>query len=97
MVALEKGEVDNLLMADVNPVYSLGAMEAISKAGFTAYIWVQPPNETSQACQLSLPRSPLSGGLGGCRTGKWFIQPAATLHTSPIQHQSFPGLPAELG
>ncbi|TFH28379.1 MAG: 4Fe-4S dicluster domain-containing protein [Bacteroidia bacterium] len=54
IVSLEQGEVDNLILANVNPVYSLGGFEAMKKAGFTAYIG-SAQNETSQACQLICP------------------------------------------
>jgi molybdopterin-containing oxidoreductase family iron-sulfur binding subunit len=51
---LENGQVDNLLMVDVNPVYSLDGFEAMNKAGFTAYLG-SATNETSLACQLICP------------------------------------------
>jgi Fe-S-cluster-containing dehydrogenase component len=51
---LNAGQVDNLLMVDVNPIYSLGGFEAIKKAGFTAYMG-SALNETASACQLICP------------------------------------------
>ncbi len=51
---LENGRVDNLLMAHVNPVYSMGGVETIKKAGFTLYIGTTL-NETAEACQLLCP------------------------------------------
>ncbi len=51
---LNNGEVDNLFMVNVNPLYSLGGFEAIKKAGFTAYIGTVV-NETAEACQLVCP------------------------------------------
>ena len=54
IISLEQGEVDNLILANVNPVYSLGGFEAMKKAGFTAYIG-SAQNETAQACQLICP------------------------------------------
>lgn len=54
LVSLEQGEVDNLILANVNPLYSLGGFEVMKKAGFTAYIG-SAQNETSQACQLVCP------------------------------------------
>ena len=52
--SLDRGEVDNLFLVNVNPVYSLGGFEAIKKAGFTAYLG-SAPNETAAACQLICP------------------------------------------
>jgi len=52
--ALEKGEVDNLLMVDVNPVYSLGNSFALDKAGFTLYMGTSL-NETAEASQVICP------------------------------------------
>lgn len=52
--SLEKGDVDNLLMMDVNPVYSLGGFEALDKAGFTLYMGTTL-NETAEACQMICP------------------------------------------
>jgi len=52
--SLEKGEVDNLLMLDVNPVYSLGGFAALDKAGFTLYMGTSL-NETAEACQVICP------------------------------------------
>ncbi len=51
---LENGEVDNLVMAHVNPVYSLGGFESMKKAGFTLYMGTAL-NETAEACQLLCP------------------------------------------
>ena len=52
--SLENGEVDNLLMANVNPVYSLGGFDALNKAGFTLYVG-PALNETAEACQVLCP------------------------------------------
>jgi len=52
--SLSQGEVDNLIMANVNPIYSLGGFEAMKKAGFTAYLG-SALNETASACQLICP------------------------------------------
>ena len=52
--SLDQGEVDNLFMVNVNPIYSLGGFEAIKKAGFTAYLG-SALNETANACQLICP------------------------------------------
>jgi len=52
--SLNEGEVDNLIIANVNPIYSLGGFEAIKKAGFTAYLG-SALNETADACQLICP------------------------------------------
>jgi len=52
--ALNQGEVDNLIMVNVNPIYSMGGFEAIKKAGFTAYLG-SSLNETANACQLICP------------------------------------------
>jgi len=52
--SLNQGEVDNLIMANVNPIYSLGGFEAMKKAGFTAYLG-SSLNETASACQLICP------------------------------------------
>ncbi len=52
--SLDRGEVDNLFLINVNPIYSMGGMEAIKKAGFTAYIG-STRNETASACQLICP------------------------------------------
>ncbi len=52
--SLERGEVDNLLMVNVNPLYSLGGSDAINKAGFTAYLG-SALNETAEACQVICP------------------------------------------
>jgi Fe-S-cluster-containing dehydrogenase component/anaerobic selenocysteine-containing dehydrogenase len=51
---LESGEVDNLLMAGVDPVYSLGGFDALHKAGFTLYMGCAL-NETAEACQVLCP------------------------------------------
>jgi Fe-S-cluster-containing dehydrogenase component/anaerobic selenocysteine-containing dehydrogenase len=52
---LGNGQIDNLLMVDVNPAYSLpGGLEAISQAGFTAYLGTTL-NETAEACQVLCP------------------------------------------
>ncbi len=52
--SLNQGEVDNLIMVNVNPIYSLGGFEAMKKAGFTAYLG-SSLNETASACQLICP------------------------------------------
>jgi len=52
--ALNQGEVDNLFLINVNPVYSLGGFEAMKKAGFTTYMG-SALNETALACQLICP------------------------------------------
>jgi len=52
--SLENGDVDNLIMAGVNPVYSLGGFDAINKAGFTLYMG-PALNETAEACQVICP------------------------------------------
>jgi len=52
--ALNNGEVDNLFLVNVNPLYSMGGLESISKAGFTAYIGCAV-NETAEACQMICP------------------------------------------
>jgi molybdopterin-containing oxidoreductase family iron-sulfur binding subunit len=52
--ALDRGEVDNLLLVNVNPIYSLGGFEGMKKAGFTAYLG-SAVNETAAACQLICP------------------------------------------
>jgi len=52
--SLDRGEVDNLFLINVNPIYSLGGFEAIKKAGFTAYLG-SSLNETAEACQLICP------------------------------------------
>ncbi|MEN8227864.1 MAG: 4Fe-4S dicluster domain-containing protein [Bacteroidota bacterium] len=52
--SLNNGEVDNLFLINVNPLYSLGGFEAIRKAGFSAYIG-SSVNETAEACQLICP------------------------------------------
>jgi len=51
---LDRGEVDNLFLVNVNPIYSMGGFEAMKKAGFTAYIG-SALNETARACQLICP------------------------------------------
>ncbi|MGW8316111.1 MAG: hypothetical protein ACWGNV_10955 [Bacteroidales bacterium] len=52
--ALDQGEVDNLLLCQVNPVYSLGGKDQLNKAGFTLYMGTAI-NETGSACQLVCP------------------------------------------
>lgn len=52
--SLDRSEVDNLIMVNVNPIYSLGGFEAIKKVGFTAYLG-SALNETAEACQLICP------------------------------------------
>jgi len=53
--ALERGEVDNLLMANVNPAYSSReAGDAIKKAGFTLYMGASI-NETGNLCGVVCP------------------------------------------
>ncbi|MDF1575077.1 MAG: 4Fe-4S dicluster domain-containing protein [Bacteroidales bacterium] len=52
--SLQRGEVDNLLLVQVNPLYSLGGFEAMKQAGFTAYLGTAL-NETASACQLICP------------------------------------------
>ncbi|RLD72203.1 MAG: molybdopterin oxidoreductase [Bacteroidetes bacterium] len=54
VTSLNQGEVDNLFLVNVNPIYSLGGFEAMKKAGFTAYIG-SALNETASACQLICP------------------------------------------
>ncbi len=54
VMQLQNGQVDNLLMVDVNPVYSLGGFDAVKKAGFTAYLGCAL-NETAEACQILCP------------------------------------------
>ena len=51
---LEKGEVENLLMMNVNPVYSLGGFDAMEKAGFTLYMG-SALNETAGASKVICP------------------------------------------
>jgi molybdopterin-containing oxidoreductase family iron-sulfur binding subunit len=51
VMELESGQVDNLLMVDVNPVYSMGGFESMKKAGFTAYLG-SALNETAEACKV---------------------------------------------
>jgi len=52
--AMERGEVDNLLLCQVNPVYSLGGKDMLNKAGFTLYMGTSI-NETGSASQLVCP------------------------------------------
>lgn len=52
--ALNQGEVDNLILVNVNPIYSLGGFEAIKNVGFTVYLG-SALNETASACQLICP------------------------------------------
>ncbi len=52
--ALDRGEVDNLLLVQVNPVYSLGGTNFLSKAAFTVYMGTGF-NETGAACQMVCP------------------------------------------
>jgi Fe-S-cluster-containing dehydrogenase component len=52
--ALNQGEVDNLFLVNVNPIYSLGGFEAMKKVGFTVYLG-SSLNETASACQLICP------------------------------------------
>ena len=52
--SLEQGEVDNLIMVQVNPLYSLGGLDALEKAGFTVYAGTSP-NETAEACRVICP------------------------------------------
>jgi Fe-S-cluster-containing dehydrogenase component/anaerobic selenocysteine-containing dehydrogenase len=54
MRKLESGSVDNLLMVDVNPIYSLDGFESFSKAGFTVYMGTAL-NETAEASKLCCP------------------------------------------
>jgi len=54
VASLDRGEVDNLFLVNVNPIYSMGGFEAIKKAGFTAYMG-SALNETAKACQLICP------------------------------------------
>jgi molybdopterin-containing oxidoreductase family iron-sulfur binding subunit len=51
---LENGGVDNLLMMDVNPVFSLAGFEALGKAGFTLYMG-NALNETAGAAKVICP------------------------------------------
>ena len=52
--ALDRGEVDNLLMAGVNPLYSLETGAALKKAGFTLYMGASI-NETGHASKVICP------------------------------------------
>ena len=52
--SLERGEVDNLLMMNVNPLYSLGGFDAMQKASFTLYAGTAL-NETAEACRVICP------------------------------------------
>jgi Fe-S-cluster-containing dehydrogenase component len=52
--SLERGEVNNLILVNVNPVYSLGGSEAVSRAGFTVYAGTAL-NETAEACRVICP------------------------------------------
>ncbi len=52
--SLNRGEVDNLILINVNPLYSLGGFDAMNKADFTAYLG-SALNETASACQLICP------------------------------------------
>ncbi len=54
VTSLNQGEVDNLFLINVNPIYSLGGFEAMKKAGFTTYLG-SALNETASACQLICP------------------------------------------
>jgi Fe-S-cluster-containing dehydrogenase component/anaerobic selenocysteine-containing dehydrogenase len=54
MDALDRGEVDNLLVANVNPVYSLGGENFVKKAAFSLYMGAAV-NETGHACQVVCP------------------------------------------
>ena len=77
------GEVDNLLMVDVNPAYStLGLGEAIKKIGFTAYL------------PAYLSHKPFPGIMGRRRTCHRIFQSTATMYPSIIQQQIFPGFTA---
>ena len=51
---LENGKVDNLLMIDVNPVYSLDGKEALKNAGLTVYMGTAL-NETAEASKVICP------------------------------------------
>ncbi len=51
---LENGGIDNLLMMDVNPVYSLANPDALAKAGFTLYMG-SALNETAEASKVICP------------------------------------------
>jgi Fe-S-cluster-containing dehydrogenase component len=52
--SLDNNEVDNLLIANANPAYSLGGSDLIKKAGFTLYMG-SARNETAEACQHLCP------------------------------------------
>jgi len=52
--SLDRGEVDNLILVNVNPFYSLGGFEAMKKADFRAYLG-SALNETAEVCQLICP------------------------------------------
>jgi Fe-S-cluster-containing dehydrogenase component len=54
MEELESGAVDNLLMVDVNPLYSMGGFESLNKAGFTLYMG-SALNETAEASGVLCP------------------------------------------
>ncbi len=51
---LERGEVENLVLVNVNPIYSMGGFEAINQAGFTAYLGTTL-NETAESCDMICP------------------------------------------
>lgn len=51
---LENGAIDNLILVDVNPVYSLGNAELVKNAGFSIYMGTTL-NETAEACQVLCP------------------------------------------
>ncbi|HER07832.1 MAG TPA: 4Fe-4S dicluster domain-containing protein [Bacteroides sp.] len=54
VASLENGEVDNLVLVNVNPLYSLGGFDALGKAGFTVYAGTAM-NETAEACRVVCP------------------------------------------
>lgn len=51
---LNRGEVENLLLVNVNPLYSMGGSDAWKKAQFTLYMGCAL-NETAEACQVICP------------------------------------------
>ncbi len=54
VASLDQGEVDNLILVNVNPLYSLGGFDAMKRAGFTVYMG-SSFNETAQACDVICP------------------------------------------
>lgn len=54
MEELESGQVDNLLMVDVNPLYSVGGLDTLNRAGFTVYMG-SALNESAEASSILCP------------------------------------------